>query len=343
MHCNVVARGPRVLVALLLPLLCAVGGAQAGAAPEPPPDKVSSPTLTQALGPLVDKVIAQMKSDGRIPAGATAEDVAARAKEMKELLAKSPVVYATLEQEKEFSAGNFNDAVAPKRAGVFLQPLEVAQALNVELSAPAVYAMQAIKAGTLKGVELELGVRILRFQFDTVQAGGPVLGKAPAPAPPPGKVSEDEDKNKVYVNEGAAFAIVFPPDWTVRQDVTGVLVRGTSAKEENDDFVEYVDVETAEQPETAKLDDVYTERLKSLQAQPGFKAVTEDDATLGGAKARKLVWTKPDQGLNLKIGVYVMLAGKRSYIITYFSTAESFERFKESFDWVLENVKLGGK
>ncbi len=89
---------------------------------------------------------------------------------------------------------------------------------------------------------------------------------------------------------------------------------------------------------TASLEDFYAAHVAGISSMSGYKAEKEFDATLGSYKAKDITYAAVKSGETHRFRQVLTKVEGRFYLFTYSSKAESFDRWLDTVDGILENI-----
>ena len=154
--------------------------------------------------------------------------------------------------------------------------------------------------------------------------------------------SSGESEPGRYYKKADGFSIRFPAEWEQKENVMGTVVIALSPAEgEADAFRENVNVvvETLPTPmDLGKYLELSMANLKKLLAVGQAPEVSE--ATLGGEKAKRVVYQMTMGQISVKSTLYVAVMGRRGYAITCSATPDSFDAYQEPFEKIVETFRF---
>ena len=140
--------------------------------------------------------------------------------------------------------------------------------------------------------------------------------------------------------KGEYFRLFVPTQWKVSTEsgVSGgyyALSEGTAVS-----MAEVVFEQPATDGEdvTATLADFYAAHLADISAMRGYRAEKEFDATLGKYKAKDITYTASRGGETYRFRQLLTKVEGRFYLFTYSSKADTFDRWLDIVDGILENI-----
>ena len=152
-----------------------------------------------------------------------------------------------------------------------------------------------------------------------------------------------------YSNFDDGLSIQAPKNWQLKDDSNPQTQAAFFAQKENrdDKFVENVslyisDVSakpdvTVEETVTAWIDQ------SKLDYPDSFELVSQENATLGGISAVKVVATAKDDISPLKSMIVFALKDGKSYILAYSAEEKSFDKFLPDVENLINSFKFGGQ
>ena len=154
--------------------------------------------------------------------------------------------------------------------------------------------------------------------------------------------SEIPDGYQYATCKGEYFRLFVPTQWTVNTEsgVSGAyysLAEGTAVS-----MAEvYFDIPSdggAGEDVTASLADFFAAHVAEISEMSGYKAEKEFDATLGSYKAKDVTYTAVKGGETYRFRQVLTKVEGRFYLFTYSSKADTFDRWLDTVDGILENV-----
>ena len=154
--------------------------------------------------------------------------------------------------------------------------------------------------------------------------------------------SEVPDGYQYATCKGEYFRLFVPTQWTVNTEsgVSGAyysLAEGTAVS-----MAEvYFDIPAADgegEDAVATLDDFFAAHMEDIAQMKGYKAEKEFDATLGSYKAKDITYTATKGGESYRFRQVLTKVEGRFYLFTYSSKADTFDRWLDTVDGILENI-----
>ncbi len=141
--------------------------------------------------------------------------------------------------------------------------------------------------------------------------------------------------------KGEYFRLFVPTQWKVNtgSGVSGAyyaLTEGTAVSMTEVQF-EKPAVE-GEADTTATLADFFAAHVADISGLQGYKAEKEFDTTLGSYKAKDITYTAVRSGETYRFRQVLTKVEGRFYLFTYSSKTDSFDRWLDTVDGILENV-----
>ena len=127
----------------------------------------TSETLLAPAREMIAEIFENMKSERRLPPNLTPEQLKARSDASIDTLKKMKILDVSVEQEKKFKKGEFDDAENLKNLGEMIALLKKSE---TDLPAQTVFAIRHYEAMDLKGARLELCRRIVSFNVEKLRA-----------------------------------------------------------------------------------------------------------------------------------------------------------------------------
>ena len=172
-----------------------------------------------------------------------------------------------------------------------------------------------------------VGLAVLGLTFLSASLAGCSSGE-----PEPGR----------YYKKADGFSIRFPAEWEQKENVMGTVVIALSPAQGADDaFRENVNVTVEALPTPRTLDEycnLSMANLKSLLSAGQEPEVS--DTTLGGEKAKRVVYQATMGQIGVKGVLYVAVKGDRGYAITCSATPDSFDAYKAQFERIVGTFRF---
>ena len=142
--------------------------------------------------------------------------------------------------------------------------------------------------------------------------------------------------------KGEYFRIFVPTQWqtSTESGVSGgyySLAEGTAVSMA-EVVVDLPTVDGEGEAVTASLEDFFAAHMADISSLAGYKAEKEFDATLGSYKAKDITYVAVRSGETYRFRQVLTKVEGRFYLFTYSSKAESFDRWLDTVDGILENV-----
>lgn len=149
------------------------------------------------------------------------------------------------------------------------------------------------------------------------------------------------DADGRYHNKG--FSILFPGDWTLREDVPGMVALGISPRQGPDDrFLENCGLAVEGIEPGVDLATYRASALAHLQrSAPGFLLLHQEDTfTYSGIPAKKIVHEQESGDLTLRMLVYLAVKGNRAYIVTCGTGQPAFGDHQRQFERIAKSFQI---
>jgi hypothetical protein len=138
-----------------------------------------------------------------------------------------------------------------------------------------------------------------------------------------------------FVSKRAGFAIKYPEDWTVTvvPETWVPVVEGESPLEDDrDEFNEYIAVDVIELPSKMSLDEYYRKYHEKLVAESmSFEQHEDGEVKINGEQAKYLLYDKEMPEAYWRVLAYVLVRGKRAYVISCAAENRQFSRHQDQF------------
>jgi len=160
-----------------------------------------------------------------------------------------------------------------------------------------------------------------------------VLGLAFLSASLAGCSSQPPEPGRYY-KKADGFSIRFPAEWEQKENVMGSVVIALSPAEgAADTFRENVNVTVESLPSPMTLDEYFNLSMANLKNLLSAGQEPEvSDTTLGGEKAKRVVYQTTMGQIDVKGMLYVAVKGNRGYALTCSATPDSFDAYKARFE-----------
>jgi hypothetical protein len=149
-----------------------------------------------------------------------------------------------------------------------------------------------------------------------------------------------------YSSMKDGFSIEVPQGWQIeeREDRASPFIAFRPREKKDEIIFERVYVEVTDAP-GRDLNVLYQKHLKEMEKSlPGFTLVSEGDTEINGHNARWLVYTYTDKFITLEVRAkakqYIVVQGKRAYLITVTARLDTFDEFKGVFQKIIESFRL---
>ncbi len=160
-----------------------------------------------------------------------------------------------------------------------------------------------------------------------------------------GQDSEAPDGYQDATCRGEYFRLYVPTQWTVNTE-SGVSGAYISALDETAVSMAEVYVAGADETGTvvASLEDFLAAHLASIEALDGYTAdKTPVDSAMNGYRAKELYFTAKVGEKTYRYRQVLTRVENRFYLFTYSSITESFDRWLDIVDGILENILFYGQ
>ena len=133
----------------------------------------------------------------------------------------------------------------------------------------------------------------------------------------------------------AEFALTFPDGWERRENYRDMPLVGVASTDDPAEFPANVNVRLVGNPHGVDLDEFYAEHFDEDVARSvheDFELLDVSDRQLGAHAAKRVVYTHRIPPDDLKSVAWLVIAGRRGYIITGNAAAQQFDRYERVFD-----------
>lgn len=135
------------------------------------------------------------------------------------------------------------------------------------------------------------------------------------------------------------FSIGYPPNWVIKTQ--GPVVIFVSPKENNDDFLENLNVIVAPTEEPVTLDE-YTDaginQLKQMFTE--LNILNRDKMTLSGKPAIRIVYEASKDGQTNKLMQVISKSNNTFFIITYTGSLNGYERSLATAQEMIQSFRI---
>jgi len=154
--------------------------------------------------------------------------------------------------------------------------------------------------------------------------------------------SSGEPEPGRYYKKADGFSIRFPAEWEQKENVMGTVVMALSPTEGADDpFRENVNVVVEALPSPMTLDEYCNLSMTNLKKLLAVGQEPEvSDATLGGGKAKQVVYQTTVGQIGVKGALYVVVKGNRGYALTCSATPDSFDAYQARFEEIVGTFRF---
>ncbi len=140
----------------------------------------------------------------------------------------------------------------------------------------------------------------------------------------------------------SGFTMQYPVDWEVQENAYGSLAMFLSPQTTGDTFREFVAIVTETLPVDISADEYYTQLAKPQmeEAIQNFKEISNENITIDGVAAKKIVYEGTQSNYNLKRKQVVLIKNKMAYIINYSAFADTFASFSTVADDMMNSLAI---
>jgi serine/threonine-protein kinase len=145
-----------------------------------------------------------------------------------------------------------------------------------------------------------------------------------------------------YYNKDKGFSINLPSMWEVKEGFMGTTVLALSPQENpSDQFRENINVVVAELPKKVALEDYVQANVTNMsRLLTDFQVHEKGQLILSNTDARWVIYSHRMGTLNIKVLVYVLVQGRRGYVITCSAAPEQFPKYKSKFEEIVQSFKF---
>jgi hypothetical protein len=144
-----------------------------------------------------------------------------------------------------------------------------------------------------------------------------------------------------YPNHG--FSVVVPPDWVRGEARTFVRLQKKPGPESDpDEYAVTVNIVAEPIPAHIRTTEEYLEMgVEHMRVSfKGFRVLGSAPDTISDTPAIASLFAMVDEGKELKILSYALLAGGRGYVVSCRSGAEDFFLYRELFAGIAKSIRL---
>jgi hypothetical protein len=146
-----------------------------------------------------------------------------------------------------------------------------------------------------------------------------------------------------YYSKDFGFSIIFPVGWEIQTIENGwITLAVTELEGPTDPWAEAVVVDVFEQPQGFDLDNTFNDRVHSMNMNAvDFREEDRGEVTINGERARWIIYSYSEHEIgDLMVIEYLLVKGKRAFIISGDSPPDTFSEFEEIFITAARSFRL---
>jgi hypothetical protein len=148
---------------------------------------------------------------------------------------------------------------------------------------------------------------------------------------------------KTYANSQYGFSVQYPADWTSQEGVSGTIVMFAGPTIASTGGVININIVSEKLSDSSKVS--LSDYVKAGEAQlkknfPDFTKTSDYNTTIGGQPAEVFVFTGSVNKISLKFAQTYLLKNNQSYVITYASGPDMFDKYSNAFNLAITSFKL---
>jgi len=141
--------------------------------------------------------------------------------------------------------------------------------------------------------------------------------------------------------EGRGFSLACPQEWETRAVMAAAIVLLSPQEGPADTFRENVNVVIEKLPAKMSLNDYQRGSMNTLRRiLTDFKIHEQSAVTIGGAEARRLVYSHRMGMVKIKVLVDILVRERRGYSITCSAAPEQFDEFRGRFEEIVQSFRF---
>jgi hypothetical protein len=148
---------------------------------------------------------------------------------------------------------------------------------------------------------------------------------------------------KTYSNSQYGFSIQYPADWPPKEGASGTIVIFAGPAVTATGGIININITSEKLPDSPKMSVSDYAKAGETQLQNAFAnyaKASESNATIGGQPAVVRVFTGSINNISLKFAQAYLIKGNLSYIITYTSTPDMFDKYSDFFNLAITSFKF---
>lgn len=150
-------------------------------------------------------------------------------------------------------------------------------------------------------------------------------------------------KDGVYINRKKGYSIKFPLWWTVEEINQGEQIKASRTVESVKDlFQEKVSFSIIESDQPIQLNYFFIKNIKGLKELFKFQEIKKGEISLNKTMAKWILYSFQPDSLtnNVQILQYFLVKNRQTCIITFISTPNQFNQYKNQFQKIAQSLEL---
>jgi len=162
----------------------------------------------------------------------------------------------------------------------------------------------------------------------------PTATPTPTPTPIAGFIT--------YTDEVNGFSISYPEDWEITPEETWIeyVVIACSAPVACGGYIPFFSTISMEVPSFWSLQTLVESGKEGLEDLEEYTLISEDELTIGGIPAVKLVFTHTELGFTEQVKHIYLLNEQIAWAIGTSSAAECWNKYEDTFDTIAGSFRL---
>jgi hypothetical protein len=158
-------------------------------------------------------------------------------------------------------------------------------------------------------------------------------GCAPKSPPEPGR----------YYNEKYGFSVNFPSGWELQngREEGEVIMALSPFSDDQDLFQECVNIVYESLPKKMDMDEYFNLSINNCRKElTDFELFEHGQASIGKYEAKRLVYSNRFDTLQIKAEAYILMKGRKVYIITCSALPEQFDVYRDKFEEIAKSFRI---
>lgn len=169
----------------------------------------------------------------------------------------------------------------------------------------------------------------------------PAFSATPAASTQPPAAAANPASHRV-TSKSSDLSLVLPDKWEVMDQNLGIdLVALAPLLKPDDLFRQNLNVISVKFNDDMTLEDYFNINKESLrELLEDFDLESAQNATIGGIPAKKLIFTHTVGPVNVKVIQYLVLEGKKAFVITFTADTLDFDKISPDFDKIASSIQF---